>query len=362
MAPGETCPLCGSRAIKFAPASQRPGLLTTEKHMRVSPTVASSPAKFVRAHNPSVGRQPLLNALRRHWPEYVMEGVELGLYMIATCVFLVLLEYPTSPIHQALPDPALRRVLIGIAMGMTAIGIIYSPLGQRSGAHFNPAVTLTFFRLGKVEFWDTAFYAAAHFIGGLLGVVLSALVLGELLAHPSVRYAVTVPGMVGVGVAFLAEVVISFLQMSVILRFSNNPRLAHFTGLFAGTLIATYIGLEAPYSGMSMNPARTFASAVPAQIWTALWLYFTAPPLGMLLAAELYVRQYGIHKVFCAKLHHHNDKRCIFHCNWKQLSVAHGQLSVSDTRADAHIDPGTDYGKLPGGNDGQVNHSAKKTS
>jgi hypothetical protein len=132
-------------------------------------------------------------------------------------------------------------------------------------------------------------------------------------------------------VAFLAEVVISFLQMSVILRFSNNPRLAHFTGLFAGAMIATYISLEAPYSGMSMNPARTFASALPAQIWTALWLYFTAPPLGMLLAAELYVRQHGIHHVFCAKLYHHNNKRCIFHCNWKQLSAASGQLSVSDT-------------------------------
>jgi aquaporin Z len=331
--------------------------------MRVSPTVASSPEKVCTSpHDASVGRQPLLNALRRHWPEYVMEGIELGLYMIAACAFVVLLQYPTSPVHQAFPDPALRRVLIGIAMGMTTIGIIYSPLGQRSGAHFNPAVTLTFFRLGKVEFWDAAFYSAAQFIGGLLGVVVSALVLGELVAHPSVRYAATVPGMAGVGVAFLAEVVISFLQMSVILRFSNNPRLAHFTGLFAGAMIATYIGLEAPYSGMSMNPARTFASALPAQIWTALWLYFTAPPLGMLLAAELYVRQYGIHKVFCAKLHHHNDKRCIFHCNWKQLSVAGGQLSVSDTRADAHIDPRTDYGELPGGNDGQVNHYAKKTS
>ena len=330
MAPRETCLPCGSRAVNSAPASQRPGLLTTEKHMRVSPTVASSPAKFVRAHNPSVGRQPLLNALRRHWPEYVMEGVELGLYMIATCVFLVLLEYPTSPIHQALPDPALRRVLIGIAMGMTAIGIIYSPLGQRSGAHFNPAVTVTFFRLGKVEFWDAVFYGAAQFIGGLLGVVLSVLVLGEFLAHPSARYAVTVPGIAGVGAAFLAEVIISFLQMSLILRSSNTLRLARFTGLFAGAMIATYISLEAPYSGMSMNPARTFASALPAQIWTALWLYFTAPPLGMLLAAELYVRQYGIHQVFCAKLHHNNNKRCIFHCNWKQLSSSSGQLTVSD--------------------------------
>jgi aquaporin Z len=131
-------------------------------------------------------------------------------------------------------------------------------------------------------------------------VLLSTLVLGELVAHPSVRYAATVPGMAGVGVAFLAEAVISFLQMSLILRFSNNMRLARFTGLFAGTMIATYISLEAPYSGMSMNPARTFASALPAQIWTALWVYFTAPPLGMLLAAELYVRQYGIHQLAAA--------------------------------------------------------------
>jgi aquaporin Z len=149
-----------------------------------------------------------------------MEGAGLGLYMIAACAFVVLLEYPTSPVHQALPDPALRRVSIGTAMGLTAIGIIYSPLGQRSGAHFNPAVTLTFFRLAKVEFWDAAFYGAAQFIGGLLGVIL---------AHPSVRYAATVPGMAGVGVAFLAETVISFLQMSLILRFSNTNR-SDFTG------------------------------------------------------------------------------------------------------------------------------------
>jgi aquaporin Z len=298
--------------------------------MRVSQTKALSQVRTI-PRDASVGGHHLLNALRRHWPEYLMEGAELGLYMISACAFVVLLEHPTSPVHQALPHPALRRVFFGIAMGMAAIGIIYSPLGQRSGAHFNPAVTLTFFRLGKIKFSDAAFYCAAHFVGGVIGVLLSTLALGELVAHPSVRYAATVPGMVGAGVAFLAEAVISFLQMSLILRFSNTLRLARFTGLFAGAMIATYISLEAPYSGMSMNPARTFASALPAQIWTALWVYFTAPPLGMLLAAELYVRQYGIHQVFCAKLHHHNDKRCIFHCNWKQLSVASRQLSVSDT-------------------------------
>src|SRR4029453_11922285 len=127
MAPRETCPLCGSRAINSAPPSQRPGLLTTEKHMRVSPTVASSPEKVCTSpHDASVGRQPLLNALRRHWPEYVMEGIELGLYMIAACAFVVLLQYPTSPAHQAFPDPAFRRALIGLAWG----GIHLLSVGQ----------------------------------------------------------------------------------------------------------------------------------------------------------------------------------------------------------------------------------------
>lgn len=93
-------------------------------------------------------------ALTQHWPEYLMEAAELGLFMISAGALGVLLEYPGSPVHQALPSPALRRVLMGLAMGATAIAIIYSPLGKQSGAHFNPSVTLTFFRLGKVRGWD----------------------------------------------------------------------------------------------------------------------------------------------------------------------------------------------------------------
>ena len=62
-----------------------------------------------------------------------------------------------------------------------------------------------------------------------------------------------------------------------------------------------------------MNPARSFASAVPAQLLSTLWVYFTAPLVGMLLAAEVYVRLMGRGQVACAKLHHQNDKRCI-HC------------------------------------------------
>lgn len=63
---------------------------------------------------------------------------------------------------------------------------------------------------------------------------------------------------------------------------------------------------------MSLNPARSIASAAASQIWAGLWIYFTAPPLAMLLAAECYIRLWGRSAVYCAKLHHHNDRRCIF--------------------------------------------------
>ena len=71
-----------------------------------------------------------------------------------------------------LHDRDLQRVFTGICMGLTAIALIHSPWGKRSGAHMNPAVTLTFLRLGHIAPWDAAFYIAAQFIGGTLGVLL----------------------------------------------------------------------------------------------------------------------------------------------------------------------------------------------
>ena len=144
------------------------------------------------------------------------------------------------------------------------------------------------------------------------------------------NYAVTVPGFGGPGVAFAAEVVISFGLMLVVLTISNTDRLARLTGLFAGLLVATYIVVEAPLSGMSMNPARTLGSALPARLWTALWIYFTAPPLGMLLAAQLYLGAKGAGGVICAKLHHQNTQRCIFRCGYQKPEAEPWALPLAD--------------------------------
>jgi aquaporin Z len=259
----------------------------------------------------------MLTTFKHHWPEYSMEAIELGLFMFSACAFTVLLYHPASPLAQTIHDGVWRRLLMGTAMGTTAIAIIFSPLGQRSGAHFNPSVTWTFFRLGKIEAVDAAFYTLFQFAGGIAGVIAASLTFRALVADQSVNYAVTLPGANGPLVALFAEIVISFILMTVVLNVSNSKRLARWTGLFAGALVATYITIEAPISGMSMNPARTLSSAVGAQVWMSLWIYFVAPPLGMLLAAEVYRRFNAGRAVACAKLHHYNNRRCIFRCNFQ---------------------------------------------
>jgi aquaporin Z len=254
----------------------------------------------------------VFDALKSHWPEYLIEAACLGLFMISAFTCATILEYPASPVHRALRDPLFRRFLMGAAMGGTAIGIIYSPWGKRSGAHINPSTTLTFFRLGKIKKWDALFYVVFQFLGGLLGALSAALALSMWASHPAVNYVVTIPGAAGRVPAFSAEVVIAFILMTVILRVSNTPKLHNLTGICAGALVLIYITLEAPLSGMSMNPARSFASAVPARHWADLWIYFSAPVIGMFLAAEVYLGTKGAPDVRCAKLHHENKQRCIF--------------------------------------------------
>src|SRR5438094_5660031 len=97
------------------------------------------PARF-RTSRPceSLTGDLVRKALQQHWPEYLMEAAELGAFMLSACAFTVLLWHPASPVHQAIANPTLRRTLTGVAMGLTAIAIIYSPWGKRSGAHFNP--------------------------------------------------------------------------------------------------------------------------------------------------------------------------------------------------------------------------------
>jgi aquaporin Z len=128
-----------------------------------------------------------------HWPEYLVEAAELGLYMFITCVFATLLQHPSSSVRELIPNNVARRGLMGLALGVTIVLVVTSPWGKQSGGHLNPAITVTFYRLGKVEFWDFWFYVAAQFVGAASGVCVARYLLWGALGERSVNYAVTSP-------------------------------------------------------------------------------------------------------------------------------------------------------------------------
>jgi aquaporin Z len=251
-------------------------------------------------------------SLRLHWPEYLMEAGEMSLYMFCTCSFATLLQHPASPVKHFFVSGIVRRALMGLAIGTTVIAVIMSPWGKQSGGHINPAMTFAFYRLGKIAPWDALFYGVAQFSGATSGVALATFLLRGAPGDGAVRYGVTTPGVYGAAVAFGAEVAISFILMITVLLVTNHERLVRYTPYFVGSLYAVNITFETPLSGMSMNPARTFGPAAYGGYWHTLWIYFIAPTLGMIAAAAVFLRARQGAPPYCAKLHHADNKRCIF--------------------------------------------------
>ena len=227
-------------------------------------------------------------AFRRNKRFYIQEAIGLGIFMISACFFSAVLESPFSFVHQAIPNPGLRHGLLSILMGLTALFIFYSPWTAPSGSHINPAVTITFLRLGRVCRWDALFYIVFQTIGGVLAVWIMGVVIGPALTDSPVSYAVTIPGRLGPWAALVTEFFIGFLMMSMVLYTGSSKRWCNYTRILAACLVCLNVVLAGPVSGFGMNPARSFASALPAGIWTAWWIYLFAPVISMLAAAECY--------------------------------------------------------------------------
>lgn len=221
---------------------------------------------------------------------YCYEALGLGLFMFSAGFFDVMIDHPDLPIRQHIQSALLRRLLIGLTMGLTALFILNSRFGKLSGAYINPVVTIVQYQLRQISKIDALFYCIFQFIGGSAGMYLIYLLLPRQIADPSINYIVTIPGTAGIAVAFLLECGISFILISTVLFTGNHKKLAAYTSSFVAVLITLFITFEAPFSGMSMNPARSFASAIVSGQWTAFWLYCTAPLLGMLLGKYFFDR------------------------------------------------------------------------
>lgn len=230
--------------------------------------------------------------LKKNWRIYLIESWALGTFMISAAVFVILIEHPALPVRALIDSMWIRRLWVGLAMGLTAVLLIYSPWGKRSGAHMNPAVTIAFLQIERIHPYDAGWYILAQFTGGYLGIALFQWVTPDYISDPSVNYVATLPGVYGIWIALVLEMLMSFVLFLTVLITSNAPKWARYTGIFAGIWVFVFITVEAPYSGMSINPARTVASAIPAHIWTGWWLYFVGPVAGMTLAGHLYRKRF----------------------------------------------------------------------
>jgi aquaporin Z len=243
----------------------------------------------IQVFTDSSGIKQLKAAFRKNWKHYLEEALGLGIFMISACFFSAMLFSEKSSWYNTIPNEMTRNILMGIAMGFTALFIFYSPWTSPSGSQINPAVTLTFLRLGKMCRYDALFFCLFQIAGGTLAVYIMQWAMGTVVIDPPVNSAATVPGKYSVITAAIAELVIAFITMSMVLFTSNNDKLKKYTRIFAGCLVCTWVIMAGPVSGFGMNPARSFASALPANIWTEFWIYLLIPFAGMLLAAEFYL-------------------------------------------------------------------------
>lgn len=226
-------------------------------------------------------------SFRKNYVHYLQEALGLAIFMVSACFFSALLESHGSFWHKTIPNDFIRIVIAGILMGGTALIIFYGPFTAPSGSHINPAVTLAFLRMGKICRYDALFYILFQFTGGTIAVYTMQYIMGNELTAAPVHSVATLPS-AGIWPAFVMEFLIAFVTMTMVLFTSYHDRFKKYTRLFSGCLVCIWVIVAGPVSGFGMNPARSFASALPSHIWTAFWIYLFVPIAGMLVAAEMF--------------------------------------------------------------------------
>lgn len=226
---------------------------------------------------------------------------------------------PHSPMASLVPSHSWRLLVTGILFASTGALVTISPMGRRSGAHLNPAVTLAMWLEGKVHHHDLAGYVIAQCAGAVVGAALVRGLWGWRAV--SVQVGVTQPGDgVGAPGAALIEAAMAALLVMVIYLFVSSTRTARWTPLAVLVVVAVLVWEVAPYTGTSLNPARSLGPAVVTGIWRDFWVYVVGPLLGSVLAWRAWALVPRV--VLTAKLFH----------DVRYRSVLGSLLPTGDTR------------------------------
>jgi aquaporin Z len=240
---------------------------------------------------------------------FLCELIGTAVLLLAGLSLVIVMFGTGSPIEPLLPSVPLRQVITGFLFGSVGGSIALSRVGKESGAHINPAVTLAFWLMGKIESRVALGYMAAQLAGAVLGCI-PLLAWGEM--GRSIAFGATVPGPGYSNMAaLLGEALTTLGLVSTLCIFIGLRPLRPYTPFTMPVLYAFMVPLEAIISGTSTNPARTLGPAVISGEWTGWWIYWLGPLAGTLASVALFTFL-GM-KVQEAKLYHfENDQRKIF--------------------------------------------------
>jgi aquaporin Z len=217
------------------------------------------------------------------WRLLLSELVGTALLVLIGLSLVIVMFGTGSPMLRILPNEGLRRLITGFLFGTTGALIAISPVGKESGAHINPAVTMTFWLFGKIDSRIAASYVLAQVAGALLGS-LPLLAWGSM--GQSVAYGATLPGQgYAIEMVFLGEVVTTFIMVSLLVVFIGFRQLRQFTPALFPFLYAMMVYVEAPISGTSTNPVRSLGPAIVSGQWDGWWIFWIGPLIGAFLAS-----------------------------------------------------------------------------
>ena len=209
---------------------------------------------------------------------WAAEALGTALLVLAIVLAVGLSVAAGSPLADALPGPGARFLAVGVLVAPFVAVLASSPLGRASGAHLNPAVTLAFWIGGRLSTRDLTGYIAAQLVGGLAGAAAGRALLPRA-AWESIGGTVTHPG-VPAAAAFVLEAGMTALLLVVIIAFTSSQRLARLTPLAIVPVLTAIIWLGSPWTGASINPARSEGPALAFGDFSDLWLYLLAPSLA----------------------------------------------------------------------------------
>lgn len=242
-----------------------------------------------------------------HWRIWAAEGAGTGLMMLGGLSAVCLTFGSGAPVAEALPSDSLRRVAVGALFAACVSLVAVSPVGRLSGAHLNPAVTLSFRVLNRVSGHDVGGYLVAQLIGALCGTAAVRVLWGDTAL--SVDGGATLLGTpVVAGVAL--EIVMTATLVGVILWFVSDVRLVPWTPLAIWPVITALVWIGGSYTGTSLNPTRSAAPALVFAQLADLWVYLVAPTTGAVALAFVWRHRHHAFQPKTAKLFHDPGYRC----------------------------------------------------